>query len=57
MNPEYIAELENVSKTFWLADKQPIEVLSQINLGIKEGEFIALLGQSGSGKSTLLRIL
>lgn len=57
MNPDYIAELENVSKTFWLADKQPIEVLSQINLGIKEGEFIALLGQSGSGKSTLLRIL
>lgn len=52
-----ISKLENVSKSFALADKQVLEVLSQIDLEVKQGEFIALLGQSGSGKSTLLRIM
>lgn len=56
-NPNVIAKVENVSKSYSLADKQVMEVLSQINLEIKEGEFIALLGQSGCGKSTLLRIM
>ena len=35
-------------------DKQ---VLNNINLGIEEGEFIALLGPSGCGKSTILNVL
>lgn len=34
-----------------------IRVLSDVNLQIREGEFICLMGQSGSGKSTLLTIL
>lgn len=57
MNSEFITEVENVSKKFSLPSNQVMEVLSQISFGIKEGEFIALLGQSGSGKSTLLRIM
>ena len=34
-----------------------VRVLTDVNLQIREGEFISLMGQSGSGKSTLLTIL
>ena len=52
-----IARLENISKSYQIENQQPLEVLSQISLEVKEAEFIALLGQSGSGKSTILRIM
>ncbi len=32
------------------------EILSNINLNVREGEFLSILGPSGSGKSTLLRL-
>ena len=37
--------------------KQTLEVLKNINLNIKSGEFISIMGQSGCGKSTLLYIM
>ncbi|TXL61731.1 ABC transporter ATP-binding protein [Cerasibacillus terrae] len=46
-------ELINVSKSF---DKQQ-DILNDINLSIKKGEFFVLVGPSGSGKSTLLRMI
>jgi nitrate/nitrite transport system ATP-binding protein len=45
-------ELRNVSKGYG-----GTEVLSDINLSIEEGEFVALIGFSGSGKTTLMSIL
>lgn len=44
--------LENVSRSF-----QAVTAIKQINLTIKKGEVICLLGKSGCGKSTLLRTL
>ena len=49
-------KLKDIKKTF-KTGSQSIEVLKGINLDIREGETIALLGRSGSGKSTLLSIL
>jgi nitrate/nitrite transport system ATP-binding protein len=45
-------ELRNVSKGYGGTD-----VLTNINLSIEEGEFVALIGFSGSGKTTLMSIL
>lgn len=47
--------LKGLQKTYKGA--QPLHVLKGIDLEIKEGEFVAIMGASGSGKSTLLNIL
>lgn len=49
-------DLQKISKTVQNgANKVPI--LSDINLTVKQGEFISIMGPSGSGKSTLLNII
>lgn len=48
--------LTNLSKTF-VKDGNKIEVLQNLNLEIKRGESLAVVGVSGAGKSTLIHIL
>ncbi|OAL10428.1 ABC transporter ATP-binding protein [Candidatus Mycoplasma haematobovis] len=56
--PGYILEVKNVNKWFCnSSDKSYNQVLHNINIDIKEGEFVVILGHSGSGKSTLLNVL
>ena len=54
MNNETILEVKNLRKVFTDGLATPLEVLKNINLNVKRGEFISLMGESGSGKSTLL---
>ncbi|MER3434062.1 MAG: nitrate ABC transporter ATP-binding protein [Leptolyngbya sp. ERB_1_1] len=53
-----LIRVERVYKSFPLPDgKGEFNVLRDINLEVRSGEVLALLGRSGSGKSTLLRIM
>lgn len=56
MKKDSIINVENLNKRF-IVDKQPIEVLRNINLQIEKGEFVTIVGHSGCGKSTLLKII
>lgn len=52
-----LIEIKNLYKSYPSVAEDETNVLSDINLDIKEGEFHILLGPSGCGKSTLLNII
>ncbi len=51
-----LIELKDVRKTYFVGGGK-LDVLKGINLTVKEGEFVAIMGPSGSGKSTLMQIM
>jgi putative ABC transport system ATP-binding protein len=51
-----LVEIEHVSKSY-VRGEQVVPVLTDINLLIRERDFVALMGPSGSGKSTLLNLV
>jgi putative ABC transport system ATP-binding protein len=53
---DVLVQLNNVSKVY-KKGKEAVSVLNQLNLDIKQGDFLALMGPSGSGKTTLLNLL
>ncbi len=55
-NTERYVQLENVDMTF-STKKGDFNALKNINLSIKEGEFISIIGHSGCGKSTVLNLI
>jgi len=52
-----LIELRSVSKKFQLESGAELKVLEGVNLALRDGDVVALLGPSGSGKSTCLRIM
>lgn len=56
METENILKIEHVNKTFEI-DGGNLEVLRDISLDVRKGEFLGIVGFSGCGKSTFLRIL
>ena len=49
-----VVEIKNLTKSY---EKGNIKALNGVDLAIKEGEFVSIIGPSGSGKSTLLNMI
>ncbi|MCW9025276.1 MAG: ABC transporter ATP-binding protein [Gammaproteobacteria bacterium] len=49
-------ELKDIHRNFQVGDQQ-VHALDDINLNIKAGEYVSIMGPSGSGKSTLLNLI
>lgn len=52
-----LVKFSHINKVYELGGQLQFHALNDINLNIKKGEFIAVIGPSGSGKSTLMNIL
>ena len=50
-------KIKNLHKSYPIGKKDSLHVLKGIDLHIKKGEFVSIMGSSGSGKSTLLNIV
>jgi NitT/TauT family transport system ATP-binding protein len=57
VNTSPLLDVQSVSQAFRKPDGDQLVVLEGVNLALREGEIVGLLGRSGSGKSTLLRVI
>ena len=52
-----VIEMTNITKSFYIGKPNQLNILKNININIKKGEFVSIVGESGSGKSTLLHLI
>ncbi len=54
--PDVVLQTTNLKREYRLG-REPVRALDDVNIEIRQGEFVAIMGPSGSGKSTLLNLL
>ena len=52
-----VLELRNLFKELPRKDGAPFEIFRDLNLSLRDGEFVSIVGPSGCGKTTLLRVI
>ena len=52
-----IIDLRQIVKRFYVGQSNELEILHSIDLQVKKGEFVSIVGASGSGKTTLMNII
>ncbi|HUS49019.1 MAG TPA: ATP-binding cassette domain-containing protein, partial [Candidatus Paceibacterota bacterium] len=56
MKTENIIQLKNVCKNYQMGDSV-VKAVCDVDLAIKKGDFVAIIGPSGSGKSTMMNLV
>jgi len=49
--------MKNIVKNFYIGTENELHIIKNIDISVKKGEFISIVGASGSGKSTLMNII
>ncbi|MCR4891973.1 MAG: ABC transporter ATP-binding protein [Lachnospiraceae bacterium] len=57
MKGDIIIDAKGIIKRYYIGQPNELEILHGIDLLVREGEFVAIVGASGSGKSTLMNII
>lgn len=57
MKENIMIDLHGIIKRFYVGKPNELEILHGIDLQVKQGEFVSIVGASGSGKSTLMNII
>ena len=54
---DYIIEMKDIVKSFYIGTPNQLNILKGIDINVRKGEFVSIVGTSGSGKSTLMNII
>src|SRR5438093_2173560 len=52
-----VLELKNLHKEIPRKDREPFPIFQNVNLSLRDGEFVSVVGPSGCGKTTMLRVI
>jgi len=56
-DPKTVLQLENIKKVFFPGSFDEVTALNGVNLEVKDGDFVTIIGSNGAGKSTMLNVV